>query len=246
MIGKGVKIQWDHSDEYIEIEAAVFSENKSITSTLEWWKSDKEWVKWNTHSHTVANDDGSFEIDIFYESDKNKHLAVDDVCFGKAKIWIAPNQKKGRAYWDDNSNVIHSGETQWKRLDNPLIGKKRREITSRIFREQMKFRYALFFLDKRCVISGERTSDVLEAAHLIPASSGGAETIGNGILLRADLHRLLDAGKFSFNVNGDVVLKKGRLSKTYQELLREKSLPTSTRERVRDALTWLADRASES
>jgi HNH endonuclease len=47
----------------------------------------------------------------------------------------------------------------------------------------------------RCAITGETVREVLEAAHL-PGSSwrAGDNAATNGILLRADLHRLLDAG----------------------------------------------------
>jgi hypothetical protein len=47
----------------------------------------------------------------------------------------------------------------------------------------------------RCAISGETVRQVLDAAHL-PGSSwrGGRNEAVDGILLRADLHRLLDAG----------------------------------------------------
>lgn len=47
----------------------------------------------------------------------------------------------------------------------------------------------------RCAITGETVREVLEAAHLPGASwRGVANTAEHGILLRADLHRLLDAG----------------------------------------------------
>jgi len=46
---------------------------------------------------------------------------------------------------------------------------------------------------RRCAISGERTLPVLEAAHIKPYSFG-INTINNGLLLRADLHKLFDTG----------------------------------------------------
>ena len=47
----------------------------------------------------------------------------------------------------------------------------------------------------RCAVTGEAIPEVLEAAHL-PGSSwrAGSNTATDGILLRVDLHRLLDAG----------------------------------------------------
>ena len=47
----------------------------------------------------------------------------------------------------------------------------------------------------RCAITGETVREALEAAHLPGASwRGGANAAADGILLRADLHRLFDAG----------------------------------------------------
>lgn len=46
---------------------------------------------------------------------------------------------------------------------------------------------------RRCAISGEKTLPVLEAAHIKPYSFGINNT-NNGLLLRADLHKLFDTG----------------------------------------------------
>jgi putative restriction endonuclease len=47
---------------------------------------------------------------------------------------------------------------------------------------------------RRCAISGEKTLPVLEAAHIKPYSTSGNNATYNGILLRADLHKLFDSG----------------------------------------------------
>jgi hypothetical protein len=60
---------------------------------------------------------------------------------------------------------------------------------------QAKFRRAVFeMFGARCLISGCETLPVLEAAHIVPVSCGGGDEAWNGIPLRADLHRLFDAG----------------------------------------------------
>jgi putative restriction endonuclease len=48
--------------------------------------------------------------------------------------------------------------------------------------------------DRRCVVTGERTLPVLEAAHIKPYSLVGQHEISNGLLLRSDLHTLFDLG----------------------------------------------------
>lgn len=47
---------------------------------------------------------------------------------------------------------------------------------------------------RKCAVSGERVLPVLEAAHIRPYADGGGHSLGNGLLLRSDLHTLLDRG----------------------------------------------------
>ena len=60
---------------------------------------------------------------------------------------------------------------------------------------QARFRRAVFeMFGARCVVTGCETLMALEAAHVLPVSSGGGDKGWNGIPLRADLRRLFDAG----------------------------------------------------
>jgi putative restriction endonuclease len=46
----------------------------------------------------------------------------------------------------------------------------------------------------RCAVTGERVRPALEAAHIKEYAADGPNLVQNGLLLRADLHRLLDGG----------------------------------------------------
>lgn len=48
--------------------------------------------------------------------------------------------------------------------------------------------------DRRCAITGEKTLPALEAAHIRPFKDQGPHRVDNGLLLRADLHKLFDKG----------------------------------------------------
>ena len=48
--------------------------------------------------------------------------------------------------------------------------------------------------ERRCAITGEKALPTLEAAHIKPVSESGAHTIDNGLLLRADVHKLFNRG----------------------------------------------------
>lgn len=50
---------------------------------------------------------------------------------------------------------------------------------------------------KRCALTGESTLPVLEAAHIVPYANEGTHDVRNGLLLRADFHKLFDAGLVS-------------------------------------------------
>ncbi|MEE9280177.1 MAG: HNH endonuclease [Myxococcota bacterium] len=47
---------------------------------------------------------------------------------------------------------------------------------------------------RRCAVTNERVLPVLEAAHIRPYARGGENRVDNGLLLRSDLHTLLDRG----------------------------------------------------
>ena len=48
--------------------------------------------------------------------------------------------------------------------------------------------------ERRCVVTGEKTLPVLEAAHIKPYNLVGKHELSNGLLLRSDLHTLFDLG----------------------------------------------------
>jgi putative restriction endonuclease len=48
--------------------------------------------------------------------------------------------------------------------------------------------------ERRCMVTGERTLPVLEAAHIKPYNLVQRHEVSNGILLRSDLHILFDRG----------------------------------------------------
>ena len=59
---------------------------------------------------------------------------------------------------------------------------------------QGTFRIAVTSVYGACAVSGEHSLPALEAAHVRPYADGGMHALPNGLLLRADIHRLYDAG----------------------------------------------------
>lgn len=51
----------------------------------------------------------------------------------------------------------------------------------------------------KCLVTSLEVTEMLDAAHIIPVSSGGTEDPNNGLLLSASAHRALDAGLWAIN-----------------------------------------------
>ena len=61
---------------------------------------------------------------------------------------------------------------------------------------------------RRCAISGEKTLPALEAAHIKPYSESGPHHLSNGILMRADIHKLFDSGYITISNNYEIEISK--------------------------------------
>ena len=92
----------------------------------------------------------------------------------------------------------------------PIIIERTRVANNVIHRPyQSKFRKdVLNAYNNRCILTGEHTLDVLEAAHIVPVKQGGTDLVGNGLCLRVDIHRLYDNGKIRIEPNGVVKLNE--------------------------------------
>lgn len=78
--------------------------------------------------------------------------------------------------------------------DDPA-GRYGAEYLARARLGQGTFRMAIMSAyDRRCAITGERTLPALEAAHIRPYADLGQHSVPNGLLMRADIHHLFDAG----------------------------------------------------
>jgi putative restriction endonuclease len=80
-----------------------------------------------------------------------------------------------------------SGEVDLPRYGEPQLVRPR--LGQGTFRVAVTGAY-----DGACAVSREHSLPVLEAAHIRPYAEEGAHEVANGLLLRADIHRLFDAG----------------------------------------------------
>ena len=145
------------------------------------------------------------QLSIEYRAEDQEHLpegwpSAEDVEFwawGVHILTIKPGEISGPSTWQHIRRSEPDDGPGW-RLERISGGKKRgRKSATQIKREQQgPFRDQLLEMDGCCAVTGETCETSLEAAHIIPAHQGGLEYPENGMLLRADIHRLFDAKKF--------------------------------------------------
>ena len=83
-------------------------------------------------------------------------------------------------------------DENWEHLRN-LLPKTEQEVTTRpgasAFREMVLTEY-----DNQCVVTGFRTVEVIEIAHIVPYYGTDSDEIQNALPLRSDIHKLFDRG----------------------------------------------------
>ena len=103
-----------------------------------------------------------------------------------------------RDFMDLNYRIIHYEEGE------KIVKERRITLTQILSRpEQAAFRKELLRCYRCCVVTGCNVPEALEATHIIPVAEESADNVSNGLLLRADLHLLFDAGLMWFTPNND-------------------------------------------
>ncbi|RSV29450.1 HNH endonuclease signature motif containing protein [Sphingomonas sp. ABOLH] len=111
-----------------------------------------------------------------------------------------------------------------------------REYIERLKRNgQAAFRTALLRLNPVCSLTNCGAVASLEAAHVMPFAAGGSDATDNGMLLRADLHRLFDLGFIAISPKSGCIWLHKTCEEDYSNLFNFK-LDKRRRQTWRDAL----------
>ena len=247
-----IELEWGNTVEYLEIdldnleEFTRFSETW-VSETWECWRKDKKFVSWNVSSE-LEKDGGDYHIIVKYENNQTDDEItsfLEDLEDGECSAYFGTNRimmerdrrrkdggikKTGKFHWTPKNGKKWTG--RWKTNDVP-----RDRTVSEQTKRDGKFRGNILGLDEGCVITGEKTDEALEAAHIVPVEEGGKDSLDNGIVLRADIHRLYDRRLFHIDPkSGKPTRLCASLSPRYKKLLEESKLPKKTLNRVKRAL----------
>lgn len=100
---------------------------------------------------------------------------------------------------------------------------KDKKALVRIRRAHNKFRKEVSMRCKNtCVITGCKLLDICDAAHIVPYSEWTGYDPNNGLLMRADMHRLFDKNKIIIEENGNIMINDKKIKSHYSGIIHER------------------------
>ena len=204
----GVRAIWRDDDGKVdEIEYFCGIDVAQLEHIPDFTKVPAVWPRYGGHGGTPVvytvdarcepHAPGEVRLVIAYDLEKNLEISEEwEIYPGENTIILKQGHQHGRCEWRSAGSPSFE-EVAWEAFDLGT-GCARTRSTYRGSRREASFRRIILACDGyRCVLTGEATISALEAAHLIPAANGENDVPSNGITLRADLHRLFDAGLFT-------------------------------------------------
>ena len=116
----------------------------------------------------------------------------------------------GEQSFFEDADLLGASIAQAQSSNIPVIIERTRTSVSVLSRpNQSRFRREVLSAGANsCVLTNERTRQVVEAAHIIPVREGGTDNVSNGLCMRVDIHRLYDAGKIRIMHDGEIILSE--------------------------------------
>lgn len=242
-MAKGIQVIWrDDAKAVFEIEYFDGIDVDNLDNIPAFSSVPADWpqhdggtgVRYNVRARCQRGPDQKVQLVVEYRDSDNPELARGyNHGWGENRIVLTPGSRQGRCRWR-SADGTERNDVPWKAFD--LAATNQRPLATYLrSRRYARFRSIVLSHDgHRCALTGDTTVQALEAAHLVPAAKGENDIPTNGVALRADLHRLFDAGLFTFDPDGRVVLadRHPGLSRRYRRLLRNAELRRATIERV--------------
>lgn len=217
-------------------------ENPQKFETTEmYWGEKYGWIKYNVEVKINKINGSKTEIHVKYLEKNNKYLCdkypkdAKKITWGKHTLILVRGRSSGQSIWKDDKGNKYEGPG-WRKEE--IIGPRFEGTATQRQKRRAEFRNILLAKDKLCAISGEKCHVVLEAAHIVPVRCDGQEVLSNGILLRADLHRLFDAKSPKFRISPETgeVSTNGWRYKSCN--LHGRRIDQELLNRIREALVW--------
>lgn len=244
-MAKGIQVTWRDEDGVYEVEYFDGIDVEDLDSIPAFTTVLSDWprhnggtgVRYNVRTNREPGSKREVHLLVEYREADNPELRSFNYGWGTNRIILVPGSREGHCRWS-RSDGTELKNVPWTAF-NVAAAHQRPRASYLRSRRYSRFRSIVLSHDShRCALTGDTTVQALEVAHLIPAREGENDIPSNGIALRADLHRLFDAGLFTFDPYGRAVLARrdDGVSDAYRRLLRNARLRATTHDRVRTTL----------
>lgn len=234
-----VQIKWLNSAETISLNMDHDPQDGDIIETYESRDGFDIPIKYITRVMSYARTDDKISIKLRYDPVDNPSLTEINDAWGFSTLAIDTKRAVAKATWqNDPPNSDYDGDGKATVSNTSLIEDLEFEKVIRRRRRQAKLREDLLGAKiKCCELSKETALFALDAAHIIEVKNAGGYTAANGLLLRADIHRLFDRGILKIHNDGSLSLSE-ELSKDsrYRQEMAGWSVTGDTMKRIKDAL----------
>lgn len=204
-----VTVAWKRSVERIALNLSAFQAGDKLETVESWKDGTGELTYEVTCEKLHAAQNGDWVITLRYDRElgNNALLADEDpsLQWGNTTLTIGADQTWAEAEFvtDEPEASVITGTC--KVQSTSLFQGLSMGVASVLLRPgQATLRKHLLSTHGQCVISNECTDVVLEVAHIIRHADAGAAKATNAILLRADLHKLYDAGVIVIAADGAI------------------------------------------
>lgn len=227
-----VEIHWSYTTERVRLDlTSLRREPEQVLDTIEHWPKENEILSFRPRASYNELANGWHEVKLLYKEKEHQKLKGLGLLWGASRIVVSRDYSDVSAEWaSEPKNPRYDGMAK-----SCCIFRERPSATKaqmgKVRVGQQAFKKSLLKLSQRCEISGEMLTDVIDAAHIHDVQDGGPDLPENGILLRADLHRLFDKGYFSIRSDGSISVHK-KTPGAYAEELQGKSLCEETVRRI--------------
>jgi hypothetical protein len=231
-----IRIKWHYATEYLVINTDSLPQPGQSLETCEYWPDEEDTICYRVHCLSATHEGDLFTMTLKYDPDRNPELA--ERCYwGTSTLEVDLRARIAKATWKDDTDKTHDGTTLNCRVQSDAMFEEvvRRAAQVNARPQQAVTRRILLDQFGVCALTGEKTPEVLDVAHVNAAGIGGTASVANCILLRTDVHRLWDSGLLSIDAAGKVSLKR-EVSDRYRDELSGKALAPKVLKHVRAAL----------
>jgi hypothetical protein len=241
-----IAIFWPQGRESILIDFEVPLKRGSFLRTFEQWPGYRQPTEYRARVAHYRHSKKSVELHLEYLPEFNAQGQVsENESWGTSSLTIDLLERTVTAGWTEVNDSGPPVVCRAQLIEDALYEDLGHTWYKRRIRKQTQFRNDVKRYGARCALTSCDLDEALDAAHIIDADSRGGFRASNGLMLRADLHRLFDAGVLLILPDGSVGWNSGfEVPEDYLEASKSWKLRPEELQRVSKALAKRRPRAA--